>query len=146
YRIDAPGGEPRAITPEPAEPHGWRYADGRVFADGRLIVCVRETHGQGEPRNELVVLSTDGWSEPRVIATGRDFYAAPRPSPDSARLAWLAWDHPRMPFEGTDLCTGDLAPDGSLTNGRRIAGSEEESIFQPEWSAEGDLYFASDRT
>jgi dipeptidyl aminopeptidase/acylaminoacyl peptidase len=146
YRIDRPGAEPQPITPEPPEPHALRYADGRVFADGRLIVCVRETHGDGEPRNELVVVLADGSAEPRAIATGRDFYAAPRPSPDGARLAWLAWDHPHMPFEGTDLCVGDLAPDGRCTNSRRVAGSEAESIFQPEWGPNGDLYFASDRT
>jgi len=146
YRIDGPGAEPRPITPEPAEPHALRYADGRVFADGRLIVCVREVHGEGEPTNELVVLPTDGSAEPRVVATGRDFYAAPRPSADGTRLAWLAWDHPRMPFEGTDLCVADLGGDGSLANDRRVAGSDEESIFQPEWSQAGDLYFVSDRT
>jgi dipeptidyl aminopeptidase/acylaminoacyl peptidase len=146
YRIDAPGAEPQPITPEPAEKHALRYADGRVFADGRLIVCVRETHGDGEPRNELVVLPTDGSAEPRVIETGRDFYAAPRPSPDGKRLAWLAWDHPHMPFEGTDLCVGELAADGSCGNPRRVAGSAGESIFQPEWGPSGELIFASDRT
>jgi dipeptidyl aminopeptidase/acylaminoacyl peptidase len=145
YRIEEPGAAPRPITPEPPEPHALRYADGRVFAGGSLIVCVRELHGEGEPVNELVVLPTDGSSEPRVVATGRDFYAAPRPSPDGSSLAWLAWDHPHMPFEGTDLCVGDLAPDGSVLNGRRVAGSEHESIFQPEWSSEGLLHFVSDR-
>jgi hypothetical protein len=74
YRIDEPGAEPHPITPESPEPHALRYADGRVFADGKLIVCVREQHGEGEPVNELVVLPTDGSSEPRVIATGRDFF------------------------------------------------------------------------
>jgi dipeptidyl aminopeptidase/acylaminoacyl peptidase len=146
YRIDRLGAEPRPITPEPPAPHAWRYADGRVFAGGRLIACVRESHGAGEPANELVVLPTDGSEEPRVIAHGRDFYAAPRPSPDSTRLAWLAWDHPHMPFEGTDLCLGDLAADGSCTNARRVAGSATESIFQPEWRADGGLYFVSDRS
>ena len=81
-----------------------------------------------------------------MVATGRDFYAAPRPSPDGARLAWIAWDHPRMPFEGTDLCVADLGVDGSLSNDRRVAGSEDESIFQPEWSPAGELHFVSDRT
>jgi dipeptidyl aminopeptidase/acylaminoacyl peptidase len=146
YRIDEPGAEPRPITPEPDEPHALRYADGRVFAEGRLIVCVRERHGEGEPVNELVVFPTDGSSEPRVLASGRDFYAAPRPSPDGTCLAWLAWDHPHMPFEGTDLCVADLAQDGSISTARRVAGSEHESIFQPEWSGEGLLYFVSDRT
>jgi dipeptidyl aminopeptidase/acylaminoacyl peptidase len=146
YRIERPGAEPRAITPEPAEPHALRYADGRVLAGGRLIVCVREVHGAGEPRNELVVVPTDGSDEPRVIAGGRDFYAAPRPSQDGTRLAWLAWDHPYMPFEATDLCVADLADDGSLANDRRVAGSDRESIFQPEWSPDGELHFVSDRT
>ena len=146
YRIEEPGDEPRPITPEPSEPHALRYADGRVFAGGRLIVCVRELHGEGEPVNELVVLPADGSSEPKVVATGRDFYAAPRPSLDGSSLAWLAWDHPHMPFEGTDLCVADLASDGSVSNGRRVAGSEQESIFQPEWSSDGLLYFVSDRT
>jgi dipeptidyl aminopeptidase/acylaminoacyl peptidase len=145
YRIESPGAEPRPITPEPPEPHALRYADGRVFANGSLIVCVRESHGAGEPRNELVVLPADGSAEPRVIATGRDFYAAPRPSPDGSRLAWVAWDHPHMPFEGTDLCVGDLEAGGTCSNSRRIAGSATESIFQPEWS-DGDLYFVSDRS
>jgi len=146
YRIDGVGAEPRAITPEPPGPHAWRYADGRVFAGGRLVVCVRESHGDGEPVNELVVLPADGSAEPRVVATGRDFYAAPRPSPDGSRLAWLAWDHPHMPFEGTDLCVGDLTPDGECANARRVAGSATESIFQPEWGPDGSLYFVSDRT
>jgi dipeptidyl aminopeptidase/acylaminoacyl peptidase len=146
YRIDTPGAEPKPITPEPDEPNALRYADGRVFAGGRLIVCVRESHGEGEPRNELVVLPSDGSAEPRVIATGRDFYAAPRPSPDGSCLAWLAWDHPHMPFEGTDLCVGDLGEAGPLSNERRVAGSEQESIFQPDWSREGELHFVSDRT
>jgi dipeptidyl aminopeptidase/acylaminoacyl peptidase len=146
YRIEGPGAEPRPITPEPPEPHALRYADGRVFADGKLIVCVREAHGEGEPKNELVVFPSDGSAEPRVIATGRDFYAAPRPSPDGNRLAWMAWDHPHMPFEGTDLCVGEFAAGGTITNGRRVAGSESESIFQPEWSPEGLLHFVSDRT
>ena len=146
YRIDRPGAEPRPITPEPPAPHAWRYADGRVFAGGRLIVCVRESHGEGEPANELVVMPADGSGGSRVIAHGRDFYAAPRPSPDDTRLAWLAWDHPHMPFEGTDLCLGDLDADGSCANARRVAGSETESIFQPEWGTDGGLYFASDRS
>jgi dipeptidyl aminopeptidase/acylaminoacyl peptidase len=146
YRIEEPGAEPRPITPEPPQLHALRYADGRLFSDGRLIICVRETHGDGEPRNELVVLPADGSAEPRVVATGRDFYAAPRPSPDEKRLAWLAWDHPHMPFVATDLCVGDLAADGSISNGRRIAGSHDESVFQPEWSSSGLLHFVSDRT
>ena len=146
YRIDSAGAEPLPTTPEPEQPNALRYADGRVLADGRLLLCVRETHGDGEPRNELVALPLDGSSEPRVVAAGRDFYAAPRPSPDGRQVAWTSWDHPQMPFEGTELWVADLATDGSFTNERHVAGGPTESIVQPEWSSEGVLHFASDRT
>src|SRR5918911_4777293 len=100
YRQDV-GGEPRPITPEPELPAGARYADGRVTADGRLLICVRELHASEgrEAVNELVVLPTDGSAPPRPIVGGHDFFASPRISPDGARLVWLTWDHPRMPWD-----------------------------------------------
>ena len=118
YRLD-PGEAPRPITPEPPQPGSVRYADGRVTPDGRLIVCVRETHGAGEPVNELVALPADGGGEPRVLASGRDFYAFPRVSPDGARLAWTCWDHPNMPWDGTELWS---APSPRSTRRELVAG------------------------
>ena len=141
YRLD-PGQAPRPITPDPPRPGSVRYADGRVTPDGRLIVCVRETHGAGEPVNELVELAADGGGETRVLASGRDFYAFPRVSPDGARLAWTTWDHPNMPWDGTELWT---APIAALDEAELVAGGPSESIWQPEWSPEGVLHFVSDR-
>ena len=122
YRLD-PGETPRPITPEPPQPGSVRYADGRVSPDGRLIVCVRETHGEdGEPANELVALPADGEGEPRVLASGRDFYSFPRLSPDGTTLAWTCWDHPNMPWDGTELWVAPLAaPDEA----RLVAGGAE---------------------
>jgi dipeptidyl aminopeptidase/acylaminoacyl peptidase len=134
------------VTPEPREPNALRYADGRVTPDGRLVVCVRETHGDGEPTNELVVFPGDGSAEPRAIASGRDFYAAPRLNGDATKLAWIAWDHPRTPFDATELWVADFAPHGTLANERRVAGDREEVVAQPEWSADGVLHFVSDRS
>ena len=147
YRQD-PGQEPRPITPEPSVPAGPRYADAQLTRDGKLLICVRERHeAEGaEAINELVVLPADGSGEARVIASGHDFYASPRISPDGQQLVWLTWDHPRMPWDGTELWLADLAPDGSLSKERCIAGGPEESIFQPEWSRAGELHFVSDRT
>ncbi len=146
YRVD-PGQLPYAITPEPEVPSGLRYADGRVTPDGSLIICVREQHRpDGEVINELVALPADGSSEPYVIATGDDFYASPRISPDGSRLVWLAWNHPQMPWDGTELWMADLGSDGKLENARLVAGGVEESIMQPAWSPEGRLYFISDRS
>jgi dipeptidyl aminopeptidase/acylaminoacyl peptidase len=145
YRFDAPGADPQPVTPEPAEPNAWRYADGHVTPDGRLIVCVRERHDVGdEPVNELVAFASDGSDEPRVIAAGRDFYAFPRISPDGRRLAWTAWDHPLLPFEGAELCVAELGADGALSNGRRVAGSDHEALTQPVWAPDGSLYFVND--
>jgi dipeptidyl aminopeptidase/acylaminoacyl peptidase len=144
-RFDRPGGEPQPVTPEPPEPNALRYADGRVTPDGRLVVCVRERHDvEGEPVNELVAFPADGSAEPRTVASGRDFYSSPRISPDGRRLAWLCWDHPLLPFEGTELFVADLAEDGTLSNERRVAGSEHEAVTQPLWSPEGVLHFVND--
>jgi dipeptidyl aminopeptidase/acylaminoacyl peptidase len=145
YRVE-PGGASAAITPEPPEPAGLRYADGRTTPDGRLIVCVRETHAGGEVVNELVVLPADGSAPPRPIASGRDFYSFPRISPDGTRLAWTEWDHPQMPWDGTELLVAQLAADGTLGAPERVAGGPRESIWQPEWSPDGVLHFVSDRS
>ena len=123
-----------------------RYADGRVTPDGRTLVCVRERHADGKVDNELVALPTDGSAAPRVVAAGHDFYAAPRLSPDGRRLAWLSWDHPRMPWDGTELWVAELAADGALTGERLVAGGPEESVLQPLWSPDGRLHFVSDRS
>jgi dipeptidyl aminopeptidase/acylaminoacyl peptidase len=145
YRQD-PGGEPVPITPEPAAPAALRYADGRITRDGATIVCVRESHEGEEVVNELVALPADGSAPPSVIASGHDFYSFPRPSPDGRMLAWTSWDHPRMPWDGTELWVAELAADGEPRNERRIAGGPEESIFQPEWAPDGSLHFVSDRS
>jgi dipeptidyl aminopeptidase/acylaminoacyl peptidase len=145
YRQE-PGSAPDPITPAPAEPGADRYADLRVSPDGRLVVGVRERHaGEGLPVNELAMLPIDGSAEPWVVASGRDFYAAPRFSPDGSRLAWLEWDMPGMPWDGTEVMVADVA-EGRLGHSRSVAGGPTESVFQPEWSPDGVLHFVSDRT
>lgn len=138
---------PRPVTPEPPAERAHRYADGRATPDGRLLVSVRERHeADGSVVNELVSLPTDGSAPPRVIAAGHDFYAAPRLSPDGRRLVWICWDHPRMPWDGTELWAAELAGDGTISGERLVAGGPEESILQPLWSPDGELWFASDRS
>ena len=144
YRLD-PGEEPRAITPEPPAEHSRRYADGVVTPDGAKIVCVRERHESDEIVNELVALPADGSGDARVLVSGCDFYSTPRLAPDGRTLAWLQWNHPNMPWDGTELWTGELGED-VVTGARLAAGGAEESIFQPEWSPAGVLHFCSDRT
>lgn len=137
------GGTPEAITPEPEQPGALRYADMRPTPDGGALVCVRECDSdEGEPVNEIVLLPLDGGGEAKVLASGRDFYSFPRVSPDGAWLAWTCWDHPNMPWDGTELWVAPLADSGEE---RLVAGGAEESVFQPEWGPDGRLHFVSDR-
>jgi dipeptidyl aminopeptidase/acylaminoacyl peptidase len=144
WRIDAFSPDPIALTPEPTDEIADRYADGRFTPEGSWYVCVRERHVPGaEARNELVAVATHG-SHVTTLASGADFYAAPRLSLDGSRLAWLQWNHPDMPWDGTELWVASFA-DGEVNDARRVAGSRDESIVQPEWGPDGSLYFCSDR-
>ena len=143
YR-QSPEESPTAISPNA----DLRYADGGIDRRNNRLVCVREDHttNSREAVNTLVSVDLQSSDAGTVITLGRDFYAAPRISHDAARLAWLEWNHPNMPWDGTELCVADRNPDGSLGNIQRIAGGLEESILQPEWSPDGSLYFISDRS
>jgi len=142
-RLDGAGAEPRPVTPEPAVPHALRYADGVVTPDGETVICVRERHADGEVANELVSFPADGSAEPRVLVSGHDFFMAPRLDPAGRLLAWLSWDHPRMPWDGTELWVAELDSPGDAT---LVAGGEQESVVDPQWSADGVLHYCSDRT
>jgi dipeptidyl aminopeptidase/acylaminoacyl peptidase len=141
------GAAPTAITPAPARPRGLRYADGVFDAQRARMIWVREDHTTTatEPVNTLVEIPLEESGLQRVLQSGRDFYAAPRLSPDGRRLAWLEWSHPNMPWIGCDLWLAEFAADGSIGRKRLVAGGDDESIFQPEWSPDGTLYFVSDR-
>jgi dipeptidyl aminopeptidase/acylaminoacyl peptidase len=139
----SPNSEPRALTPAVE----LRYADPIVDKKRGRLICVREDHtGAGEAVNTLVSISVEDGNDALLLVSGNDFYSSPRLSPDGKQLAWLTWNHPNMPWDGTELWVGNLASDGTLANERRVAGGVEESIFQPEWSPDGTLYFVSDRS
>jgi len=141
YRL-LPGSDPQPLT----EAGPYRYADGVVDRARGRILCVREDHSrQGEPENSLVSIDLESGSQ-RVLASGHNFYANPRLSPDGQTLVWLTWDHPQMPWDGTELWRSEVNPDGSLGEPQKLAGGPAESIFQPQWSPQGDLYFVSDRS
>jgi dipeptidyl aminopeptidase/acylaminoacyl peptidase len=146
YRLDPESGAVEALVPEPAVPRGDRYADGDLTPDGEWIACVREHHpadgGAAEVQNEIVRLAAHHPSTPEVLVTGPDFVVSPRWSPDGARLCWIEWDHPNMPWDGSRLCLRELA------SGREVlvAGGPRESVSEPCWQADGSLAFISDRS
>jgi dipeptidyl aminopeptidase/acylaminoacyl peptidase len=136
------GSAPKPLTEQAA----LRYADGRFDRRRNCFFSVREDHsGAGEAINSIVQINlTTGNSA--IVVSGNDFYSSPRLSPDGSRLVWLAWNHPNMPWDGTELWIGKLNDHGSITEKKKIAGGVDESIFQPEWPPDGILYFVSDRT
>ncbi|MGH8889413.1 MAG: prolyl oligopeptidase family serine peptidase [Acidothermaceae bacterium] len=152
YRIE-PGSSPQPVTPEPPTKAGWRYADFILSADGREIWCVREEHSpDGEVSRAIVAVPIDGSAaadptKVRIVVAGSQFYAWPRVSPDGRRIAWIAWDHPHMPWDSTQLRIGTLI-DGVVSDWRLVLGAPDESVLQPAW-VPGDpdhLYVLSDRS
>lgn len=143
YRQE-PGARPTPITPEA----DLRYADAVVDHRRGRLVCVREDHSRAgrEAVNAIVSVNVTAVHRGDVLVAGNDFYSSPRLSPDGSRLAWLTWNHPNMPWDGTELWVGELKDDGSISEAKLVAGGLDESIFQPEWSPEGVLHFVSDRS
>jgi len=143
YRVEH-GSQPCVLTPEGP----FRYADGVVDRRRGRMVWVREDHSVNgeEPVNSLVAIDLEGGAAPDVLISGADFYSSPRCSPDGGRLAWLSWNHPNMPWDGTQLWVGELTAGGTVGHQHLVAGGPTESIFQPEWSPDGVLYFVSDRS
>lgn len=144
--VQRPGSEPKPLSPAA----DMRYADGQIDQRRGKIICVREDHAvTGEPENALVsidLITANGDQPGRVIVSGNDFCSSPTLSPDGGRLAWLAWNHPNMPWDGCEVWVGHLDEAGSVIEKERIAGGGGESIFQPQWSPDGVLHFISDRT
>lgn len=137
------GTEPQPLTND----SNFRYADGVIDPRQNRMICAREDHSTSDQEavNTLVSISLAGGDNGQILASGADFYASPRLSPDGSRLAWLSWNHPSMPWDGTELWVAQVQADGSLGETQLVAGGLEESIFQPQWSPDGTLYFVSDR-
>jgi dipeptidyl aminopeptidase/acylaminoacyl peptidase len=136
-------GTPRALTAT----EGLRYADAIEDTRRRRLIAVCEDHraSSQEPRNFLAAIDLDtGALAP--IAGGHDFFSSPCLSPDGSRLAWLAWDHPDMPWDATQLWLADIDSNGRFGEPRRIAAGVTESLFQPAWSPTGQLHVVSDRS
>ena len=151
-----PGGgdgaaEPRPLTPEPAgapEQPSLRYADFTLSPDRTAVWCVQERHNGGKVSRAIVAIPLDGSAAEspdavRELVSGSDFYAFPTPSPDGKRLAWICWNHPRMPWDGTELRVA-LIEDGEPGRGRLVKGGMQESVLAPLWRDAASLYVVTD--
>ncbi|HEU0128476.1 MAG TPA: S9 family peptidase, partial [Pseudonocardiaceae bacterium] len=97
------------------------------------LVGVRE---RPDGPDDLVVLALEGSAPPRAIQQGHDFYAFPRVSRKARQLAWISWDDPNLPWDGSHLWVAELFDSGLDTHlgpARHVAGGPAESVTQPEW-------------
>ncbi|MFE2620329.1 prolyl oligopeptidase family serine peptidase [Streptomyces caelestis] len=154
YRYE-PGGEPRPLTPVSPVGQGLRWAEPVLLPERGEVWCVLEEFtgdGPSDVRRVLAAVPLDGSAAGdrdavRELSDGRHrFVTGPRLAPDGRRAAWLGWDHPRMPWDGTELLVADVAADGTLRDARTVAGGPEESVAQVDWTPDGRLLYASDRT
>jgi len=139
YRL-APSGEISRLTDQKNS----RFADGCYDPGRNLLYCVMEVHGK-TVENCLAAIDLKT-GDVRKIAQGYDFYSSPRISPDGRSLAYYCWNLPNMPWDGSEVFTAQLKPDGTLEKGRRVAGGESESIARLAWGPDGSLYFVSDQS
>jgi dipeptidyl aminopeptidase/acylaminoacyl peptidase len=125
-----------------------RHADMVVDSGRGRLYAVREDHttGASEPVNSIMSLDCEGADDAFTVAAGNDFYSSPKLSADGKRIAWTTWNHPNMPWDGSELWVGELDRTGHVMSSRKIAGGASESVLQPEWSPDGELYFISDRS
>ena len=154
YRYE-PGAEPVPLTPVSLVGGGLRWAEPQLLPQRGEVWCVLEEFtgdGPTDVRRVPAAVPLDGSAAQdrdavrELTGEGHRFVTGPRLSPDGRSAAWLAWDHPRMPWDGTELVVAGVAEDGTLKEPRTVAGGPEESIAQVDWAADGSLLYASDRT
>jgi dipeptidyl aminopeptidase/acylaminoacyl peptidase len=136
YRVSGDGG-PEPLTPE----CGDRFADMVVSPDGAEILCVRERHVDGTVSRAIVAVPLGSSGAVRELVSGSDFYAFPTPSPDGGSLAWISWDHPRMPWDGSTLWVAPLA---DLSDRTLVMGGPDEAVLAPVWRDNEHIYVISD--
>jgi dipeptidyl aminopeptidase/acylaminoacyl peptidase len=144
YRVPAGGGDPKPVTAN----SGDRFADFVLSPSEDELWCVRERHTDGQITRAIVAVPLDGSAADeadavRVLVTGSGFFAFPTPSPDGRRLAWICWDHPRMPWDGTELRVASL---DSPADYQVLMGGPSESVLAPVWRDNDSLYAMSDRS
>ncbi|MTE21607.1 prolyl oligopeptidase family serine peptidase [Streptomyces sp. TRM43335] len=153
FEPDAPGGGPRPLTPLSPVGEGLRWVDPVVLPERDEVWCVLEEFTGARPtdvRRVLAAVPLDGSAAEdrtrvRELTDGADrFVTGPRLSPDGRRAAWLAWNHPRMPWDGTEVRLADVTDRGTLTDARPVAGGPDESVVQVDWAADGSLLYSGD--
>ncbi|HEX3981846.1 MAG TPA: prolyl oligopeptidase family serine peptidase, partial [Acidimicrobiales bacterium] len=143
------GAAPSVLTrPDRTGGPNLRHADGHVTPSGAWLLSVEERIGGDGAGHRLVAVPVEGPPGVVSLADGRDFVAAPRPSPDGRWLAWITWDHPFMPWDRSELWVARLheSPESIRIHGAHCVAGGASSVGQPRWCADGSLLFVDDRS
>tara|TARA_B100001093_G_scaffold506300_1_gene565001 strand:- start:2095 stop:4047 length:1953 start_codon:yes stop_codon:yes gene_type:complete len=147
YKINLSSGEPPLpITND----SNWRFADIIVDYYRNRLIAIGEWHNGGkDPENVIVAIGLDPFeqtfSKTEVLVSGSDFFAYPRLNQTNNQLCWIQWQHPHMSWDRSELMLAELT-NCKLTNVRKIIGNQNESLMQPHWAQNGELYVISDRS
>ncbi|XVE94834.1 hypothetical protein REPUB_Repub02eG0044000 [Reevesia pubescens] len=142
---------PVPITPDYGGPVV-SYADG--FFDSRFARYItvmedrRVSSINATTTIAAVPLDNGNIQEPKVLVSGKDFYAFPHLDPKGERMAWIEWNHPNMQWDKAELWVGYISENGDVQKRVCIAGCDPkvvESPTEPKWSPTGELYFITDR-
>jgi len=136
------------LTPEnPEHTTHFRFADFCWDNTRERIIAIREDHTSSErfERSEIVAINLQAPHDITVLVSGADFYSNPRLNPTGDKLSYVCWNHPQMPWDGSECYCADVNLAGDITTIKLIVGGKNESIFQPQWSPSGELFFVSDR-
>ena len=148
HLVDTATGRCRPLGCEAPEGEEWRHGDLSVTGDGEWVLAVRERHRDEQVTHELVAVSIGAPGREATLAWGRDFFAAPRSSPDATLVSWLCWDHPHMSWDESELWVAHLesGPTGLqvIEGAERVAGGPGVSVGQPMWCDDGSLVYAAD--
>ncbi|MEW2495584.1 prolyl oligopeptidase family serine peptidase [Streptomyces nodosus] len=155
YEPAAEDAVPRPLTPLSAVGGGLRWIDPQIHVERGEVWCVLEEftgERSTDVRRVAVSVPLDGSAAGdrdavrELTAERHRFVTGPRLAPDGRRAAWIAWDHPRMPWDGTELIVAEVTDEGTFREPRTVAGGPEESIAQAEWAPDGSLLYVGDRT
>ncbi len=140
---------PRPLTPEKnTDGSLGKYAALELSSDGKTVVFVYEKEYKKKENKNFIAaldLTSDEIAEPIILASGSDFYANPKISPDGRKITWLSWNHPNMPWNSTELILADFdRKKGVVASEQKIAGGMEVSVCLPKFDQQGNLYFVMD--
>ena len=138
--LSNPSGDPKPFTPK----NKLRYADLIPDKKHNRIITVCEDHSNPRSiKNFIAGLNIEGSLKINPLITGSDFYAYPRLNKECSKICWIQWNHPNMPWDKTELWSGNN--EQNISSKTCIVGkTTSESITQPCWSSNNEIIYISD--